>query len=498
MSNNAAAVRMRNNLKRDYGIKVFHIGRPILCIRIPKADVTGFDKVDSDIIYDRIHANIEQMRPAEIKDVFIISDSDHLLLRADVFFWHIFKESRIAESGDIETFETETQKGVEVTSDEPINVEIREDVAEVEEPVEVVIEEPVEVGVEEPVEEEVEDVVESETEIPVVEKTEEPVEAYTQKTEEKEREEPAGSESKDAETPQTEKMHDTLKEDQVVGKFLNDFARNGQKKKLAVGRLKSGRRAEVLTKSKRGRYVRYRMPGEKITDIAIAPTVRAAAHHAKDGHITIKKGDLREKIRRRRVSTLINIVFDTSGSMDEQDKIRITTGVVLALLKDAYQRRDRVSLVTYSGRSAELVLPFTSSVEAAKRYLENVPFGGTTPMASGLLVSLDVLLRELKKEPSAVPIMVIVTDGTANVPLSIGGNIKREIMQVCSRVSNSRINVLVVDISDAGSNLAVAVSHKCNGRYYHPVSLSKEALYNVIKDERDDTAGYAAKTIASE
>ncbi len=514
MSNNAAAMRMRNNLKRDYGIKVFHIVRPILCIRIPKADVSGFDKVDSDIIYDCIHANLEQMRPEEIRDVFIISDSDYLLLSPDVFFSHIFKESRIYESGEIETFEAETCDWVEVTLDELTNVEDQVYVAEAEEPfkvgieesieleieesIEVRIEEPVESVIQEPVEEEAKEFLEVEAEIPVVEKTEELVEAYTEKTEEIERVEPTGLGSKDTAKPQTEKMHDTLKEDQVVGKILNDFARNGQKKKLAVGRLKSGRRAEVLTKSKRGRYVRYRMPGQKITDIAIAPTVRAAAHHAKDGHITIKKGDLREKIRRRRVSTLINIVFDTSGSMDEQDKIRITTGVVLALLKDAYQRRDRVSLITYSGRSAELVLPFTSSVEAAKRYLENVPFGGTTPMASGLLVSLDVLLRELKKEPSAVPIMVLVTDGTANVPLYIGGNIKREIMQVCSRVSNSRINALVVDISNTGSKLAVEVSHKCHGRYYHPVSLSKEALYNAIKEERDDTAGYAVKKIVSE
>ncbi|MBN1134562.1 MAG: VWA domain-containing protein [Methanosarcinaceae archaeon] len=478
MSNNAAAMRMRNNLKRDYGIKVFHIFRPILCIRIPKVNVAGFDKVDSDIIYDRINANIEQMRPDEIGDVFIISDSDYLLLRPDVFFRHIFKDIIIDVSGYIENFEAKTLKGVEVTPDEQINVRNQVYVAEVEEPEEA--------GIEESVGGDVKNI--------VVEKTKKPVTEYTEKTEQKERVETAEPESNEASTPQTEKLHNSLKEDQVVGKILNDFARNGHKKKLAVGRLKSGRRAEVLTKSKRGRYVRYRIPGDKITDIAIAPTVRAASHHAKDGHIAIKKGDLREKIRRRRVSTLINIVFDTSGSMDEQDKIQITTGVVLALLKDAYQRRDRVSLVTSSGRSAKLVLPFTSSVEAAKRYLENVPFGGTTPMASGLLVSLDVLLRELKKEPSAIPIMVIVTDGTANVPLFIGGNIKREILQVCNHISNSRINVLVVDISDTGSNLAVAVTHKCHGRYYHPVSLSKEALYNAIKEERDDTAGYASKS----
>ncbi|MCG7852554.1 MAG: hypothetical protein MIO92_08535, partial [Methanosarcinaceae archaeon] len=142
MSNNAAAMRMRNNLKRDYGIKVFHIDRPILCIRIPKADVSGFDKVDSEIIYDRIHANLEQMRPEEIRDVFIISDSNHLLLSPDVFFSHIFKEIRIAEFGDIDTYKVETRDWVEVTLHEPTNVEDQVYITEAEEPIKVGIQEP--------------------------------------------------------------------------------------------------------------------------------------------------------------------------------------------------------------------------------------------------------------------------------------------------------------------------------------------------------------------
>ena len=113
-------------------------------------------------------------------------------------------------------------------------------------------------------------------------------------------------------------------------------------------------------------------------------------------------------------------------------------------------------------------------------------------MASGMLVGLDTLIREVKKEPSAVPIMVIVTDGTANVPLNLGGSIKREIVQVCSQVVANKVNVLVVDISESGSVLAMAVSDTCEGRYYHPRSLSKEALYSAIKKERDDKASYSS------
>ena len=496
MDNNAAASRMRRNVKREHAIRVFHIGRPILSVRIPKADVADFDDMDADAVYDLMHANMGQMRPDEVKDVFIIADVNYLVLKPDVFFKPILQETGSFESvcADIDADSAEVDEQVEVEVYLPDKSELEPVESEIEVEIEIQVEpeiiEPVALDADIPVEEVHPDEPEIEVEIETQVEPEiiEPVESVVDVSDELEEQGLPEDLPKKTEEPRTEKLHNALKEDKTVGKILHDFAKSKQSKKIASGRLKSGRRAEVLTKGKRGRYVRYRIPGDKITDIAIAPTVRAAALHAKDGRIAIKKGDLREKIRRRRISTLINVVFDTSGSMDEQDKIRITTGVVLALLKDAYQRRDRVSLVTYSGRSAELVLPFTSSVEAAKSHLENVPFGGTTPMASGMLVGLDTLIREVKKEPSAVPIMVIVTDGTANVPLHLGGSIRREIIQVCSRIVANKVNVLVVDISENGSDLAMNVSDSCGGRYYHPRSLSKEALYSAIKKERDDKA----------
>ena len=506
MDDNAVASRIRSNVKREHAIRVFYIGRPILGVRIPKVDVADFDDKDADAVYDLMRVNMSQMRPDEIKDVFIIADANHLVLKPDVFFKPILQETGSFESVyadvcDADSTEVVEQAKVEVAhpgkseleSVEPeIEVEIETQVEpEIIEPVALDADIPVEeVHPDEPelVEPEIEFEIETQVEPEVIE----PVGLDSDVLDEVDEQEPSEDLPKKIEEPRTEKLHNALKEDKTVGKILHDFAKSQQSKKIASGRLKSGRRAEVLTKGKRGRYVRYRIPGDKITDIAIAPTVRAAALHAKDGRISIKKSDLREKIRRRRISTLINVVFDTSGSMDEQDKIRITTGVVLALLKDAYQRRDRVSLVTYSGRSAELVLPFTSSVEAAKHYLENVPFGGTTPMASGMLVGLDTLIREIKKEPSAVPIMVIVTDGTANVPLNLGGSIKREIVQVCSQIVANKVNALIVDISESGSDLAMGISGACGGRYYHPRSLSKEALYSAIKKERDDKASHSS------
>lgn len=541
MSESELVQRLRRNLPREYGIKVMFIGVPVLGLRIPRNSVSGMTSEDNGILYDQLYSNMEQIRPDEIKDVYIIADSDHLMMEPEAFFRPILGVSDSAVADVIRN----TQEDLP----EDDAVILPNDVAE---PDSSLIADVVPENTFKPVHDEgsVEndtersafaDLLEPETnandvaleadhsivvaepdefdEIDEIDETDGPVEQfafdeessipsskvclyepeicveltpteYVPIIEHDELEEELG-ESSVRERSASEKLMNDLKEDKTVGKILNDFARNSQKKRLAAGRLKSGRRAEVLTKSKRGRYVRYRMPGEKITDIAIAPTVRAAAHHARDGKIEIKKSDIREKVRRRRISSLINIVFDTSGSMDETEKVQITTSVVLALLKDAYQRRDRVSLVTYSGRSGELVLPFTSSVEAAKRYLEKVPFGGTTPMASGLLRGLDTLVREVKKEPSAVPIMILVTDGTANSSLHLGGNIKREIRQISKQIDDHHVHLLVVDISNTGSRLAKEVAMHSNGSYYHPRSLSKEALYSAIKQERDAKTAFA-------
>jgi magnesium chelatase subunit D len=544
--------RLRRNLPRYYGIKVLYLGYPVLGLRIPRKSVSGFSKQDTDILYENLYANMEQIRPGEIEDVCIIADSDYISMEPETFFKPLIgtSDSAIADvfryaqkkisvddaiimppdtsesdSSPVEniipeetfaaTEETnpqeidpersifadilrpaedvvnlevevfETQEEMEITDNPDEQLLPEEEIPEEELAFEAPVSLPDEVLLEaEQSESEEICIYEPEVCVELTPKEYVPILSHDELEDELEGESGVSK-------SESIKLFDDLKEDKTVGKILNDFARNSQKKRLAAGRLKSGRRAEVLTKSKRGRYVRYRMPGEKITDIAIAPTVRAAAHHAKDGKIEIKKGDIREKVRRRRISSLINIVFDTSGSMDESDKVQITTSVVLALLKDAYQRRDRVSLVTYSGRSGELVLPFTSSVEAAKRYLEKVPFGGTTPMASGMLRGLDTLVREVKKEPSAVPIMILVTDGTANSPLHLGGNIKREIRQVCKQIADHHVNMLVVDISATGSMLAKEVAMKSNGSYYHPMSLSKEALYSAIKQERDHVTAFS-------
>lgn len=275
-----------------------------------------------------------------------------------------------------------------------------------------------------------------------------------------------------------------------LAEILDHFARS--EVRTASGSPASGRRAEVLARGKRGRYVRARMPRGKTVDVALAPTIRAAL--ARSGGavsggraLFIGEEDLREKVRRRKVATLIAIVLDSSFSMEESADA--TGKVVIELLRDAYMRRDRVALVSCSGRRAEVVLPFTSAVVTAKRHLEGIEYGGTTPLASGLAGGLSLLEREREREPSATPILVLITDGSANVPLEVAGDAGLEAEEAAVDLRRSGVHLLVVDVGAEVSDLAKRISKAAGGGYVKTSCPSKEEIYAAIKIEQAEASG---------
>jgi magnesium chelatase subunit D len=127
----------------------------------------------------------------------------------------------------------------------------------------------------------------------------------------------------------------------------------------------------------------------------------------------VRRGDLREARLEGRESNLVLFVVDASGSMAARSRMGAVKGAILSLLIDAYQRRDKVGLVTFRGSGARLLLPPTSSVEAAAARLAALPTGGRTPLAAGLLRARDVLRTERLRDPRRRPLLVIVTDGRA-------------------------------------------------------------------------------------
>ena len=135
----------------------------------------------------------------------------------------------------------------------------------------------------------------------------------------------------------------------------------------------------------------------------------------------VRPGDLRWQVREGREGNLVLFVVDASGSMAARRRMAATKGAVLSLLLDAYQRRDRVGLVSFRGAGAEVPLPPTSSVELAAGRLAELPTGGRTPLAAGLARARELLAVEAVRDPDRRPLLVVVTDGRANAAPSRSG-----------------------------------------------------------------------------
>ena len=129
--------------------------------------------------------------------------------------------------------------------------------------------------------------------------------------------------------------------------------------------------------------------------------------------VRLAPADLRQAVREGREGNLVLFAVDASGSMAARQRMRAVKGAVLSLLLDAYQRRDKVGLVTFRGAGAELALPPTSSVEAAARRLTSLATGGRTPLAAGLAKAARVLAAERLRDPRRRALLVVVTDGRA-------------------------------------------------------------------------------------
>jgi magnesium chelatase subunit D len=178
----------------------------------------------------------------------------------------------------------------------------------------------------------------------------------------------------------------------------------------------AGRRSRAVTDA--GRTVGARPPrsGSPARDLHLTATLVASAPHqlsrGRTGPGLVLQGpDLREHRREGRESNLVLFLVDASGSMAARRRMEAVKGAVLSLLLDAYQRRDKVGLVCFRGAGAELLLPPTSSVDAAARRLEIMPAGGRTPLAAGLAEARATLRRERLRDPLRRPLLVVVTDG---------------------------------------------------------------------------------------
>jgi magnesium chelatase subunit D len=235
-----------------------------------------------------------------------------------------------------------------------------------------------------------------------------------------------------------------------------------------------GRRS--LVEGRRGRLVGDRPPvGGAIGSVALGPTLRAAAaRHAADPALAplVTRDDLREAVREERAGNLVILAVDASGSMGAETRMEAAKGAVLGLLLDAYQRRDRVALVTFRGDKAEVALRPTGSVEVARARLAELPTGGRTPLAAGIHAALG-----LTTSPSDRPLLVLVSDGRATAgPDGVDPLVAAR--EAAADVRRRGVPAVVVDAEDGHTRLGLAaeLAEAMGARYLTLAQLSADAV----------------------
>jgi magnesium chelatase subunit D len=176
--------------------------------------------------------------------------------------------------------------------------------------------------------------------------------------------------------------------------------------------------------------------------------------------------------------------------MAARQRMSAVKGAVLSLLLDAYQRRDKVGLVTFRGAAAELALPPTSSVEAAAARLRLLPTGGRTPLAAGLLRSREVLRVERVRDPRRRPLFVLVTDGRAT---SGGADPVRYALQAAGLLAADGVASVVVDCESGPVRLGLPalIAAGLGGATLRLDELAADALADAVREVRRPSRGAA-------
>ena len=257
-----------------------------------------------------------------------------------------------------------------------------------------------------------------------------------------------------------------------------------------------GRRAGGEIENSTGRYARSRPASNPLTygNLALDATVRAAAPFQLLRHVSkpdvvrliIQPQDLHEKVRLAPQANLVLFVVDASGSMAAQRRMSAVKGAVLALLRDAYRNRDKVGLITFRGAGAQQALAPTSSVALADRLLRNLPTGGKTPLAEGLRLAHEVIIRERCHGQRWEPLLVLITDGRAN--LASQGDPLDHARRAAGRLGAAGVRSLVIDTETGPVRLGLTrvLAQALGGSHERLDDLTSKGLASVV---RRTTAG---------
>jgi magnesium chelatase subunit D len=197
--------------------------------------------------------------------------------------------------------------------------------------------------------------------------------------------------------------------------------------------------------------------------------------------LVVHRSDIRLAVREGRESNLVLFAVDASGSMAARSRMSAVSGAVLSLLLDAYQRRDKVGLLSFRGAEAQVVLPPTSAVDSAATRLRALRTGGRTPLAAGLLCAARVLAAERLRDPARRALLVVLTDGRAtssggmDAALAAAGLLRRD--GVASIVVDCESGPIRLGLPD---RIAIAMGGGC----VRLDQLSADAVAGVVRAAR--------------
>ncbi len=258
-------------------------------------------------------------------------------------------------------------------------------------------------------------------------------------------------------------------------------------------RQEAARRFLSLTARHSGRSIRSRQ-AHPVTDVAFAATIRAAAPYQRargrmnGNKLELRPTDLRQKVRERKTRALLIFVVDGSDSVMARQLMPKTKRVLLALLQNAYEKRDRVAMLVFRFAQGRVVMPPTRNFARARRCVEELYIGGCTPLATGLLEGLRLAETERLRNPTTKPILIVLTDGLANVDLS--GNMRhdtpqRDALHIAQEIALRQIPTVMIDTNpystvtnDAGEKVPSPCRELARtlDADYHQYSLPYEPL----------------------
>ncbi|MFE6645583.1 VWA domain-containing protein [Nocardioides sp. NPDC057772] len=220
---------------------------------------------------------------------------------------------------------------------------------------------------------------------------------------------------------------------------------------------------------------------------------KQAARPRTSAKVELRTEDLRTAVREGREANLVLFCVDASGSMAARKRMAQVKAAVLSLLLDAYRRRDKVGMITFRGEGAELVLPPTGSVDLAAARLDEVPAGGRTPLAEGLLEAARVLQREHLRDPDLRPLLVVVTDGRANSKAH-GKDAVRRSQQAAAYVAGLGVTTVVIDSESGPMRLGLArrLAEHLGAEHVPVAEVSAEALTTTVHGFTGTTMGRGA------